>query len=106
MSLLEAIAALVILGLAALGFLTAFDGAASAARRADASGRLVAWAESTLSDAATTPERRAERAVRDTLDMTRRIEVREWRHGIAVLVVTVSSDAGGTVQLRRLVRVP
>jgi hypothetical protein len=105
-SLLEAIAALVILGLAALGFLSAFDGASSAARKADASGRLVAWAESTLSDAATPRAHRDARTVRDTLDMTRRVEVREWRHGIAELVVTVSSEGGGVVELHRLVRVP
>jgi type II secretory pathway pseudopilin PulG len=106
MTLLEALTALVILGLAATGFLAVFDGAARAARRADATAHLVAQAEATL----------AEAAVRgpDAADFTpapaglaRRVELRPWhRAGLAELVVTVRTTEGDSVQLRRLVRAP
>ena len=106
MTLLEALTALVILGLAGTGFLAVFDGAARAARHADVASHLVAQAEATL----------AEAAVRgpDAPDLTpappgvaRRVELRPWRRaGLAELVVTVRTTEGDSVQLRRLVRAP
>ncbi len=101
MTLLEAIAAMVILGLSVVAFLTLFDGSASAARRADQSSALVGYAETALNEA-TLGADGAMGAM--PAGMTRRIERRPWRTGLAELVVTVRGAEGDSVQLHRLVR--
>jgi hypothetical protein len=100
-TLFEAFAALVILGLTAVAYLTLFDGAANAAHRAETSSHLVAYADMALSSA----------ALRDKgasglpgAGPAFRIERHPWRNGIIELVVTVKGTEGDSVQLRRLVR--
>jgi len=106
MTLLEALTALVILGLSVTGFLELFGGAASAARRADVSSHLVIQAESALDEVAARGGDARELAPTPP-GIARRVELRPWRRaGIAELVVTVRNTEGDSVQLRRLVRTP
>ncbi len=103
MTLLEAFTALVILGLTAVAYLTLFDGSTSAARRADASSHLVAYAQAALAEetlhagGATTSLPRG---------LVRRVERRPWRPGVAELVITVRNADGDSLRLHRLVRAP
>ena len=101
MTLLEALAALVILGLTAVGYVSLMHESSAAARRADASSQVVAYAESSL----------AEAVASDARDLTplpaglvRRVERRPWRAGLDELVVSVKSGEGAFVELHRLVR--
>lgn len=106
MTLLEALTALVILGLSVTGYLAVFDGAARAARRADASARLVAHAEAALEEAAVRGGD-ADAPPPPPSGLSRRVETRPWRRaGIVELVVTVRTDDGDSVRLHRLVRAP
>lgn len=101
MTLLEALAALVILGLTAVGYVSLMHESSAAARRADASSQVVAYAESSLAEAVATGSRELSPL---PAGFARRIEQRPWRAGLNELVVSVRSDDGAFVELHRLVR--
>jgi Tfp pilus assembly protein PilV len=99
MSLLEALVALVVLGLTGVGFLEAFQGAARSARDAAAWSAAVAWAESGMEEATlgAPPE------AADSLPGYRReLAVRPWRAGVDEVTVTVTLPSGARFALRRL----
>ena len=101
MTLLESIVALVILGLAAVGFLELFQRATVATRDTAAWSRAVAVAELSMEQ---TVLRTA--ASSDTVNgMRRRIEIRPWTNGLRQIVITVDvpPPAGASVVLHRLV---
>lgn len=101
MTLLESIVALVILGLAAVGFLELFQRATVATRDTAAWSRAVAVAELSMERAVLRAE-----SSRDTLNgLARRIEVRPWANGLQEIIVTVDvpPPAGASVVLHRLV---
>ncbi|AHG91947.1 hypothetical protein J421_4410 [Gemmatirosa kalamazoonensis] len=97
MTLLEAVVALVILGLGASGFLGLFAQSARAAHDAAEWTRTVAYAESGMEAAALGV------AARDSLaGWTRVVEVRPRADGLAEIDVTVTSPRGARFTLRRL----
>jgi type II secretory pathway pseudopilin PulG len=104
-SLLEALVALVVLGLTGVGFLEAFQGASRSARDAAAWTTAVAYAESgmeeaTLGAASAEPGRGT---LVDTLPGFRReVAVRPWRGGVDEVAVTVTLPSGARCTLRRL----
>ena len=99
MTLLEALVALVIMGLAAVGFLEAFQGAGRAAGDAQAWAQAVAHAEAGMEAAVLGVE-----ATDSLPGLGRRVEARAWRGGVDEVTVTVSMPRGGRYVLRRLVR--
>jgi type II secretory pathway pseudopilin PulG len=101
MTLLESMVALVILGLAAVGFLELFQRASVATRDTAAWSRAVAAAEVSMERAVLLPE-----SVVDSVDgLRRRIDVRPWSAGVREIIVTVDvpPPAGASVVLHRLV---
>ncbi len=101
MTLLESIVALVILGLAAVGFLELFQRASVATRDTASWSRAVAVAELSMEQAILRSA-----ASRDTVDgMGRRVEIRPWANGLREIVVTVAvpPPSGASVVLHRLV---
>lgn len=101
MTLLESLVALVILGLAAVGFLELFQRASLATRDTAAWSHAVRVAELTMERAVLMPA-----PVRDTIGgLPRRVELRPWGAGLQELVVSVEvpPPAGATVRLHRLV---
>jgi type II secretory pathway pseudopilin PulG len=101
MTLLESIVALVILGLAAVGFLELFQRASVATRDAASWSRAVAVAELTMERAVLRTA-----ASGDTVDGTgRRVELRPWTGGLREIIVTVDvpPPVGARVVLHRLV---
>lgn len=100
MTLLETLVALVVLGLAATGFLELFQRASTATVDRAAWQRAVAVAETTMESALA-----GDRIASDTLDgLRRRLEVRPYGGGLREVVVTVTlPGAGGArVELHRL----
>ncbi len=116
MTLLEAVIAVVILGLSAVGYLDLYRSGAGAARDAGEWARVVAAAESameaaTLGDAvqarAGLPEEGgppSAQAPSGGAPLRTRVEVRPWRAGVHEIVVTVTSSRGVTFALHRLAR--
>jgi type II secretory pathway pseudopilin PulG len=101
-TLLEALVALVIMGLAAVGFLDAFQGASRSARDAEAWAQAVSHAEAGMELTVLGVDARA-----DSLPgLGRRIEARAWRGDVDEVTVTVTMPRGGRYVLRRLVRRP
>jgi type II secretory pathway pseudopilin PulG len=101
-TLLEALVALVIMGLAAVGFLEAFQGASRSARDADTWAQAVSHAEAGMESALLGVDARE-----DSLPgLGRRIEARAWRGDVDEVTVTVTMPRGGRYVLRRLVRRP
>ncbi len=104
MTLLESVVALVILGLAATGFLEIFQQTGRSTRDAGAWSAAVSYAEEGVEAAkiggnALDDSQRAEAPV----GLRRRIELRPWRGRIADLVVTVTLEDGRQLTVRRLV---
>lgn len=100
MTLLESLVALVILGLAATGFLELFQRASRAAGDRAAWQRAVAVAESTMEGALAGAD-----VTGDTLGgLRRRVEVRARPDGLREVVVTVVLPGAGDakVELHRL----
>lgn len=104
MTLLESIVALVVLGLAAVGFLELFQRASVATRDTAAWSHAVAEAELAMERAVLQPQ-----ATSDTVrGMRRRIEIRPWAGGLSEIIVDVAlpPPAGAHVVLHRLVGTP
>ena len=111
MTLLEALLALVILGLSAVGYLDVFQSSARSVRDADEWTRTVSMAESTMEAATLGDALQAQNAVVGYGSdggaqggFRRRVEVRPWRGRVQEIVVTVTSPRGTAFTLRRLTR--
>ncbi len=106
MTLLEALVALVILGLAAVGYVDVFQGGARSVQSADEWSRVVAVAESTMDQALLGTTLPARDRSGDTSGFSRRVDVRPWRDNLSEVIVTVTSPRGLQFQVHRLVRAP
>lgn len=110
MTLLEALVALVILGLSAVGYLDVFRSSSASVRDADEWGRVVAIAETAMEGATLGDAMQAQRgalAPQDRADgFAERVEVVPWRPGVSQVIVTVTSPRGTRFTLRRLAREP
>lgn len=108
MTLLEALLALVIIGLSAVGYLDVFQGSARSVRNAGEWTRMVALAESAMEGATLGDALQAQQGALPDEDRAagwgERIEVRPWRPGVNEIVVTVTAPRGTTFTLRRLAR--
>lgn len=104
MTLLEAMVALVILGLSATGFLELFQQVSSQTAVTASRAEVLAVAEATMErailDGAAAP------APSDSAGLMRRLEWRAHPSGLRELVVTVEAPRGGRVELHRLVGTP
>ena len=98
MTLLEAVVALAILALSAVGALDLFSGSAAAAREARAWTALAARAEAGMEAATVVPPSAPSAAPGVT------VQVRPWRAGLEEVVVTAHDAGGRTMTLRRLAR--
>ena len=102
MTLVEALAALVILGTTAVGFLEVFHSTARVTRDASDWAQVTAYAESVMErtklrsppdDPADTPR-----------GASARVESRPWAPGVNEVIVVVTSASGRKLELRRLTR--
>lgn len=110
MTLLEALVALVILALSAVGYLDVFQGSARSVRGAAEWSRLVTLAESRMEGAALgdglqaqEARRRADGSVEDA-GYRQEVVVRPWRDGVNEIVVRITAPDGTAYELRRLAR--
>lgn len=103
MTLLESLAALVILGTTAVGFLEVFHATARATRDAGEWTRVTTHAESVMeqtkleSGGGAPPIEAAD-------DLSTRIEQRAWAPGVTEVIVVVTTRDGRRLELRRLTR--
>jgi type II secretory pathway pseudopilin PulG len=97
-SLLETVVALVILGLAGVGFLEAFQGTSRSARDSEAWVEAVAVAEAALEEV----------KLGSAPTAAARVDTQPWpgAEGVELVSVTVALPDGGAFVLRRLVRTP
>lgn len=102
MTLLEGLVALVIAGLAALGFLGAFEQNARATRDRTTWSDVVAYAESGMEAAKAGGVALADARGEHRVRMERRIERQPWQRGVDEIVVTVRASDGQAITLRRL----
>jgi len=106
MTLLESLAALVILGTTAVGFLEVFHTSARATRDAHEWTQTVTYAESLME--ATKVEESPGDAADSTAPAPRgfvaQIESRAWAPGVTEVIVVVTSPTGRKFELRRLAR--
>lgn len=107
MTLLEALVALLILGLSAVGYLDVFQGGARAVVAADDWTQTVAVADAALEAATLGDALQAQEALRgiDTR-WNPRVESRPFAPGLSEVVVTVTSPRGTSYVVHRLVRRP
>jgi len=102
-TLLESLAALVVLGTTAVGFLEVFHTTARATRNAGEWARVTAFAESVMEEtkldaASGAPQLDGPR------DVSARVERRAWAPGVTEVIVVVTSGDGRRLELRRLTR--
>jgi type II secretory pathway pseudopilin PulG len=107
MTLLEALLAVVILGLSAVGYLQVFQGSAQSVRAAEEWNRAGAVAESymerellSLRDGGAPP------APASTDGITAKVQVTPWRGRLRDVTVVVSLPDGRSLTAHRLVRSP
>jgi Tfp pilus assembly protein PilV len=101
-TLLEALAALVILGTTAVGFLEVFHPTARVTRDAGDWAQLTAYAESVMEE--TKLDAHESEPVDAPRGLTARIETRPGAPGVSEVVVVVTSSAGRRFELHRLTR--
>jgi Tfp pilus assembly protein PilV len=103
MTLLESLAALIILGTTAVGFLEVFHTTARVTRDAGEWAQVTAYAESVM-------ERTKVGGNVDVVDAPRgvsaRVETRPWAPGVSEVTVVVTSAGGRRLELHRLTREP
>ena len=104
MTLLEALVALVILGLTGVGFLEAFQGAGRAARNAAAWSTAVAYAEAGMEQAVLGAPFQPSADADSLPGFRREVAVRPWRGAVDEVTVTVTLPSGARMSLHRLVR--
>jgi Tfp pilus assembly protein PilV len=102
MTLLEALAALVILGTTAVGFLEVFHTTARVTRDAGDWAQVTAYAESVMERTKLDPRDAA--AVDAPRGASARVETRPWAPGVSEVIVVVTSSAGRRLELHRLTR--
>jgi prepilin-type N-terminal cleavage/methylation domain-containing protein len=102
-TLLEAMVALVILGLVSLAYLELFGGAVRATESAAHWSRAVEFAEDGMEILKLTPESEWQHAP-EQLDggFARRVEARPWRDDLRVVSVVVTLPGGGEFAVSRL----
>ena len=104
MTLLEALAALVILGTTAVGFLQVFHSTARVTRDASDWAQVTAYAESVMEG--TKVDVRGDEPGDAPAGVSARVETRAWAPGVAEVIVVVTSSTGRKLELRRLTREP
>jgi Tfp pilus assembly protein PilV len=102
-TLLESLAALVILGTTAVGFLEVFHSTARATRDARDSARVTAAAESVMEQ--TKVDERVATELELPADVSAQVERRAWAPGVSEVIVVVTTRDGRRLELRRLTRV-
>ena len=103
MTLLESLAALVILGTTAVGFLEVFHTTARATRNARDWARVTAAAESVMEQ--TKVDEQAATELELPVDVSARVERRAWAPGVSEVIVVVTTRDGRRLELRRLTRI-
>ena len=101
MTLLESLAALVILGTTAVGFLEIFHTTARSTRNADDWARVVAYAESVMEQTkidVTAP------SVDAPAGISASVETRAWAPGVTEVIVVTTARDGRRFELHRLTR--
>ncbi len=106
MTLLEAVLALVILGMSAVGFLEVFQGDARAVRDASDWTHATAIAESAMETALATDDVEVEGVTTDAKGAIVQVQRRPWRGRVNEVIVSVRMPDGRTMELRRLSRGP
>lgn len=107
MTLLESVVALVILGLASVGFLELFQVANRNTRASEQWVTAVAYAEEGIEAAKAGPGAlTASAAGTPPAGFARSIELKPWRDGMTDVVVTVTMQRGAQFVLHRLVAAP
>ena len=102
MTLLESLAALVILGTTAVGFLEIFHTTARAARNADDWARVVAYAESVMEQ--TKVDATVAAPLYAPAGVSARVETRAWAPGVTEVIIVTTSRDGRRLELHRLAR--
>jgi type II secretory pathway pseudopilin PulG len=102
-TLLESLAALVILGTTAVGFLEVFHATARATRDAGEWARVTTYAESVMEHSKLdSPAGSPPLDIVD--DLSARVEERAWAPGVTEVIVVVTTRDGRQLELRRLTR--
>ena len=106
MTMLEALAALVILGASAAGFLGVFQNSARSMQAASAWNRATDVAEAILSDAvrAHTEGTTADGLLENPEGLQASVESQPWSANVDDLIVRVTLSDGRTMTVHRLVR--
>jgi type II secretory pathway pseudopilin PulG len=104
MTLLESLAALVILGTTAVGFLEVFHTSARATREASEWAETVGYAESLMESAKVGEADAGGVGIAAPRGFDGRIETRAWAPGVREVIVVVTSPGGRRLELRRLAR--
>jgi Tfp pilus assembly protein PilV len=105
MTLLESLAALVILGTTAVGFLEVFHATARVTRDAGDWAQVTAYAESVM-ERTKVDQPDAAAAGDAPRGVSARIETRPWAPGVSEITVVVTSVGGRRLELHRLTREP
>ena len=103
MTLLESLAALVILGTSAVGFLEIFHTTARATRAASDWARVTSYAESVM-EQTKVDESTVGVQVDVPADVSASVERRPWAPGVTEVVVVITTREGRRLELRRLAR--
>ncbi|MFN8574644.1 MAG: hypothetical protein U0132_21505 [Gemmatimonadaceae bacterium] len=104
MTLLEAVLALVILGLSAVGYLEVFQGNAHSARNASDWTHATAIAESAMETALAGEAADVNGMTAGSGGAVVQVQRRPWRGRVDEVIVDVRMPDGRTMQLRRLAR--
>jgi Tfp pilus assembly protein PilV len=106
MTLLEALAALVILGMTAVGFLEVFHTTARTTRDAGDWAQVTAYAESVMERTKLDAPATGAAAVDAPSGASSRVEYSPWAPGVREVIVVVKSATGRRLELHRLTREP
>lgn len=106
MTLLEAVVALMVLGLSAVGFLDVFRAGSTTAARAAGTAQVVAAARSALEAASLGDVVQAQEVLPADTALGRTIEARPWEPlpTVTEVIVTITPRTGAPFEVRRLVR--
>jgi Tfp pilus assembly protein PilV len=106
MTLLEALLAVVILGLSAVGYLQVFQGSAQSIRAAEQWNRAAAVAESYMERELVSRREGAAPPPSTTDGISARVQVTPWSGRLRDVTVMVALPDGRTLTVHRLVRSP